>query len=176
MGYLAVWKVLEQLLTDMKKKGIIVPEAAVRDLKNARTIINLMKVNPDRAEDAQTLEDYLTKIESNLVNEAQHRFGQSYVDEWLQRIKKARTEIEEEEATSFIAGLPRGQKFIRVKPSKELSTQDLEILAQKSHLSHKTQIDGSYVIFGPDMNLKDFVKKIAEKHRPNTAKRRPKGT
>lgn len=177
MGYLAVWKVLEQLLTDMKGRGMIVPESIVHDLRNARTIINLIKVNPGYAEDTQKLEDCLTRAESYLVNEGQNRFGQPYIDEWLQRTQKARIEVDEEEKkTSFITSTPRRQKFIRLKPSKELTNQELKILAEESRLSHKTQTDGSFVIFGSDMDLKDFVKKIAAKHRPNTTKKRSKST
>ena len=89
MGYLAVWKVLEEMAADFKKRGIAVPPDVVNDLKSAKTIIKVLKADPTYAENAQKIEEYLTNVESYLVSEGQKRLGPAYVDEWLQLRAKA---------------------------------------------------------------------------------------
>lgn len=172
MGYLAVWKVLEQMVTDFKKKRITVPAEIIGDLKNAKTIIKILKADQSRGENAQKIEEYLTKVESYLVSEGQRRFGQEYVDEWLGRADQARREIidEEEPETKFLSGLPRKQKWIRLTPSNELPLEKLKTLANESDLSYKVQTEGCLVVFGPDTVLKDFVKKIAAKYKSKAGK------
>ncbi len=178
MGYLAVWKVLEEMAADLKKRRVTVPAKVVCDLKNARTIITILRVDSDRGENVQKVEEYLATLESYLVTEGQRRFGKAYVDEWLERKNKASRETVdgEEEESRFITGLPRGQKWIRLITSKEMPAQELEVLAEESHLSHEAQTEGGFVVFGPELNLKDFVRKIAAGYKPKTAKTATKST
>jgi hypothetical protein len=69
----------------------------------------------------------------------------------------------EEEETRFIPGLPREQKWIRVKPSSELPMEKLKSLAEESNLSCELQSDGCLLVYGEDKRLKEFVKKMAKK-------------
>jgi hypothetical protein len=172
MGFPAVWKVLEEMVTDFKKKGITVPADIIGDLKNAKTIIKILKADPSYGENAQRIEEYLANVESYLISEGQRRFGQAYVDEWLERTDEARRKIvdEEEEETKFISGMPREQKWIRLTPSNGLPLEKLKALANESNLSCKVQTDGCLVVSGPDAVLKDFVKKIAAKYQSKAGK------
>ncbi len=172
MGYLAAWKVLEEMVTDLKKKGITVPADIFGDLKNAKTIINILKADPSRGENIQKIEEYLGNVESYLVSEGLKRFGQVYVDEWLERRDQAGRKIvdEKEEETRFISGLPREQKWIRLTPSNELPLEKLKTLANESDLSHRVQTDGCLLVFGPDTAIKDFVKRITAKCKPKARK------
>jgi hypothetical protein len=172
MGYLAVWKVLEEMVTDFKKRGVAVPAQIVDDLKSAKTIIRVLKADPSRGENAQKIEEYLGKVESYLVSEGQRRFGQAYADEWLELRDQAARKIvdEEKEEIRFIPGLPREQKWIRLTLSNELPLEKLETLANESNLSYNVQTDGCLLVFGPDMVLKDFVRKIAAKYKSKAGK------
>jgi hypothetical protein len=172
MGYLAVWKVLEEMVTDFKKKGITVPVDIIGDLKNAKTIISISKADPSRGENILKIEEYLGNVESYLVSEGLKRVGQAYVDEWLERTDQAGRKIvdEEEEETRFISSLPREQKWIRLTPSRELPLQKLKTLANESNLSYHVQTDGCLLVFGPDTVIKDFVKKIAAKYKSKAGK------
>lgn len=172
MGYLAVWKVLEEMVTDFKKKEVTVPADIIGDLKSAKTIIKILKADPSRGENAQKIGEYLTNVESYLISEGQRRFGQAYVDEWLQRTDEASRKIvdEEEEETKFISDVPGEQKWIRLTPSNELSLEKLKALAKESNLSCKVQNDEYLVVLGPDAVLKDFVKKIAAKYKSKAGK------
>lgn len=165
MGYLASWKVLEELIADLKKKGIPIPTDIMNDLKAAKTLINVLRADPTCVDTSQKIEQYLVNVESFLVSQGQ-RFGNKYVEEWLKRLEKASAALDEEESeTRFVTGIPRGQKWIRVAPSPELPTEKLKKLAEQSKLSHETQSDGYLLVYGEDQQIKEFVKKIATKTR-----------
>jgi hypothetical protein len=170
MGYLAAWKVLEQMVTDFKKRRAPVPAEVIRDLKNAKTTIKILQADPSRWENAQKTEEYLANVECYLVSEGQRRFGQTYVDGWLKRKDQAAKTVDEEEEAKFISGLPRGQEWIRLTPSKDLPIGKMKTLAEESNLLYKVQSDECLIFFGPAAALKDFVKKIAVKHRPRAGK------
>lgn len=166
MGYLSVWKVLEETIADFRKKGITIPATVMDDLKSAKTLINVLKADSCQAETAQKIEEYMLKVESFLASEGQERFGAKYVEEWLCRLDAESAKITEEEIEEarFIPGLPRDQKWIRVKPTPELTSENLKTLAKESSLSIDVQSDGYLLVYGEDARVKEFVKKIATKH------------
>jgi len=166
MGYLAVWKVLEEMIMEFRKKGISIPADVMDNLKSARTMIKILKADPYRGETMQKIEEYLGNVESYLISEGQKKFGVEYVDEWLKRLDEAGARMPdvEDEETRFVPELPRDQKWIRVKPSTELPIEKLKTLAQESNLSYKLQNDGYLLVYGEDEHLKEFVKKMATKY------------
>jgi len=166
MGYLAAWKVLEEMITNFRKRGIIAPAKIMSDLRSAKTLINVLKADPSRADTSQKIEEYLLNVESYLVSEGQKLFGTEYVDEWLKRLDEKGRKIfeEKEEETRFIPGLPREQKWIRVKPSAELPIEKLKVLTEESSLSYNVQNDGCLLVYGKDERIKDFVKKMTTKY------------
>ena len=171
MGYLAVWKVLEKMITDFRRRGVIVPESVIADLKNAKTTIYVSKADLSYAENTQKIEQYVGNIESYLVTEGSKRFGEAYVHKWLKQVNDAaRKIVDEEEGTRFISGLPRQQEWIRVAASAEVPLEKLKSLAQDSDLSYSVQADGSLLVYGKDGLVKGFVKKLAEDYRPKTGK------
>jgi hypothetical protein len=172
MGYLAAWKVLEKMITDFRKKGVVVPAEIISDLKSAKTLINVLKADPSHVDTSQKIGEYLLNVESYLVSEGQKMFGTGYVEEWLKQLDEANKRIleKEEEETKFIPGVPREHKWIRVKPSTELSIEKLKTLAEESRLSYNVQNDGCLLVYGKDSHIKEFIKKIATKHGFKTGK------
>jgi hypothetical protein len=167
MGYLAVWKVLEEMVTDFKKNQVAVPADIIGDLKSAKTIIKILRADPACGENVQKIDEYLTSVESYLISEGQRKFGQEYVDEWLRKINEAgrKTVDEQEEETNFVSGATGERKWIRLSPTEELSLKKLKTLAKESNLSFKVQNNEHLIVLGPDAILKDFVKKIAAKQK-----------
>jgi hypothetical protein len=165
MGYLAVWKVLEEMILEFRKRGITIPVEVMDNLKSARTMIKILKADPSRGETMQKIEEYLSTVESYLISEGQKKFGVEYVDKWLKKLDEANIRFPdlEEEETRFVPGLPREQKWIRVKPSAELPMEKLKLLAKELNLSCELQGDGYLLVYGEDERLKEFVKKMAKK-------------
>lgn len=165
MVYLAIWKILEEMITDFRKKGVPVPAEVMNDLKSANTMIKILKADPSCGETSQKIEEYLGSVESYLISEGQKIFGAEYVEEWLKRLEEAsRKTTEEEKETTFIPSLPKEQKWIRVKPSAELPLEKLKLTAKKSQLSFKVQDDNYLLVYGEDERIKEFVKKMATKY------------
>ncbi|MGB9684335.1 MAG: DUF2096 family protein [Candidatus Bathyarchaeales archaeon] len=165
MDYLTVWKVLEEMITDFRKRGTTVPANVVSDLKSAKTLINVLRADPSRLETSQKIEEYLNNVESYLISEGQ-RFGEKYVEDWLKRLEDASRRVfeEEEGASRFVPGLPRGQRWVRVKPSGEMPVEALKALANELSLSFNVQKNGYLLVYGEDERVKDFVKKMATKY------------
>lgn len=166
MEYLSIWKVLEQAIIDLRKKGITVPAKVMGDLKDAKTTIQILKADPNCKETVEKVEEYLGNLESYIVSEGQRISGGKYVDEWLQRVDEAARSVadDEKERTRFVVSAPRQQKWIRIRLSTELPTDKLKKLANESNLSLSIKSDGYMLVQGEDKNIKDFVKKMATKY------------
>lgn len=167
MDYLAAWKVLEEMIVDFRKKGILIPAEIMNDLKTAKTLINVLMADPSFAETRQRIEEHLLKVESYLATEGQKKLSFDHVEKWLKRLDEAgekTSEEETEEEKKFIHGVPREQKWIRVRPSEELPIEKLETLAKESSLSYNVQNDGHLLFYGKNERIKEFVRKMTAAH------------
>jgi hypothetical protein len=162
MAYLAVSKVLEEIIIEFRKKGLSIPAAVMNDLKSARTMIKIMDADAGHGETSRKVEEYLGTVEAYLVTEAQKHFAPEHIDNWLKRLEKANYETckEEAEEPRFIAGAPRDQKWIRVEPLTNLPLEKLKQLAEETNLSTNIQKDGRMLVYGQAEDLKEFIKKM----------------
>jgi len=172
VGYLDVWRILEEIVADFRKRGREIPLEVMNDLKSARTMIRILSTGSNREDTVQKIEEYIRSLESYLVSEGQKQFGPEYVDEKLKRLSEARgkTSEEEVEEARFVFGVPREQKWVRARPTAELSLEKLKLLAEESRLSHKIQNDGTLLVHGKDEDIKAFVKKMTTKYELETEK------
>lgn len=156
---------MEEMVVEFRKKGFVVPEKIMNDLKSARTMIKILNADPSCSETIQKIEEYLGNVESYLIAEGQKMFGAEYVDAWLKRLDEAGVRMPdlEEEAVRFVPGVPREHKWIRVKPSDDLPLEKLKRLAEESTLSYEVQSNGYLLIYGEEMRIKEFVRKAAIK-------------
>ena len=172
MGYEAVWKVLEEIVVELRKKGVETPSNVMNDLKSAKILINVLNMSErDRGETAMKIEQYLGSVEAYLVTEAQKTFPPERIDAWLRRLEEttcdtcqtcsAPTETKEK-AEKFITGVPRDQKWIRVNPLPNLTAQKLKQLTKETNLSFREEKDGHLIVHGSAENIKKYVKRIAE--------------
>jgi len=173
MGYEAVWKVLEEIIIELRKKGVVTPPRIMNDLKSAKILIKIMDVSEkDRGETAPKIEQYLGSLEAYLITEAQKIFAPARIDKWLRRLEetscdKCQTcgvgeEVKGKIAEKFITGVPRDQKWIRVEPLASLSAEKLKQLAGETNLSFREEKDGHLVVYGSAEDIKKFVKKMTE--------------
>jgi hypothetical protein len=167
MGHNATWKVLEELMLDMHKKGAAVPPNVISDLRNAKLMIQISESSGAKGEQAIKVDEYLGNVESILLAEAQEKFGSEYVDEWLKRIDEANVQCEtcqpvpaKVEENKFVTGVPRDQKWVRVEPNGALTSERIEQIAKETSLTVNTQKDGRLVVYGQPENIKAFVKKM----------------
>jgi hypothetical protein len=166
MRYLAKWKFLEDMVTEFRRRGVAVPTDVINDLKSAKTMIMILEADARSEEITRKIEGHLEKVEICLVSKAQQEFGVEFVDEWLKKLEKAsqRENVEEVDEARFVPSLPRGQKWVRVKSSAEMSIKELRKMAEASGLSCTAQSDGYLLVFGEGQRIEGFVKKMTTKY------------
>jgi hypothetical protein len=173
MGYEAVWKVLEEIVIELRKKGVATPPNVMNDLKSAKILMKVLDASErDRGETAPKIEQYLGSLEAYLVTEAQKKFPPARIDAWLKRIEEAncdmcqtctvKSETTEKAETKFITGVPCDQKWIRVEPLANLPAEKLKQLAGETNLSFREEKDGHLIVHGNAESIKTFVKKMTE--------------
>lgn len=173
MGYENSWKILEEIIIELRKKGVATPQNVLNDLKYAKVLMKILEASEkDRGEIAPKIEQYLGSVEAYLVTEAQKEFAPERIDTWLRRLEEAScdtcqicgvsTETKKKAETKFVAGLPRDQKWIRIKPLANLPLKKLKQLSEEASLSFREETDGRLTVYGSPEKIKNFVKKMTE--------------
>lgn len=168
MGHSQIWKTLDSLIAEFRKRGKPVPPNIIEDLRSAKTMMQVLKADPKRSETIPSIETYLGNVESYLIFEAHKEFGAQFAEDWMQKLRDARKTSDAEEeplesSSKFVAGVPRDQKWIRVQVSEETPENAIKKLAARCGLSTKIQPDGYVLVFGDDNKIKLFIQKTSEK-------------
>jgi hypothetical protein len=163
MTHSATSRVLEDIIIEFRKKGLAVPENVLNDLKSARTLMKVENADDKgHSETSPKINEYFGSVEAYLVSEAQTKLPEQ-VDEWLRRLETASCDTcvtEEKEEASFISGVPRDQKWIRVTPLSTLPAEKLKTLAAETRLSVRAENDGHLIIYGHAEDIKEYLKKM----------------
>jgi hypothetical protein len=165
MGYLAVWKVLDEMIMELRQRGLEIPPQVMNDLKSALTTIKIGKVDTSARDTAPKVGEYLGNVESYLITEAQKKFEEKYVDEWLKRLAEAGYETcetceDEYSERRFVSGVPRDKKWLRVEPKDELTFEKLTIFADEVGLSKRAEENGHLLVYGKAGELREFINKM----------------
>jgi hypothetical protein len=163
MGHDAAWKVLEEIIIELRRKGVTMPPSVINDLRSAKLMIKICESEGSSGELTQKLEEYLGSVESYLVTEAQKSLGSAAVDSLLRRLEEANEETDEgkvKEEQKFITGGPRDQKWLRVEPDADLSSERIKQIAKETNLSVNPQKDGRLLVYGQPEGVKEFLKKM----------------
>ncbi len=166
------WKVLSDLLVELRSKGAEIPPEVVRDLRLARSLIEAMKVSPHESVVAR-LDELLFNVEAYLLAEAEATLGPEGAREWSRRLEEAMTTpptaAREEAEVRFRPGLPRGEHWVRVRISEELPRELLEQLAAEEGVKASLQPDGYILVSGEREKVRSFIRRLAEHARPSSA-------
>jgi hypothetical protein len=173
MVYEQVWKVLEEIVIELRKKGVITPLNVMNDLKSAKVLMNVLNVSErDHGETGEKIRHFLGSVEAYLITKAQETFPQSRIDTWLRRIEETNYDIGQtssvknekklEVESKFVTGVPRNLKWIRIKPLAELPAENLKKLAKNTSLSFREERDGQVILYGNAEDIKELIKKISE--------------
>jgi hypothetical protein len=170
MGYEEIWKVLEDLVIEFRRKHEDVPTQVIEDLRAAKTMIQVLRADPTRTENIPSIEMFLGNVESYLVFTGQQKFGIEFEKRWMDKLREARKTLQKETEESileprskFIPGIPRGKKWVRVQVSDDTPRSNIEALAGQLGLLTKTQEDDYVLIYGEEDKLKLFLQKVGEK-------------
>jgi hypothetical protein len=162
--HFATSRVLEEMIIEFRKKGLAVPQNVLDDIKSARVLMKVEEADDrGRGETSPKIDEFLGSVEAYLVTEAQKKLPPEKIDEWLRKLEAAGCDTcmaEEKDESRFIPGLPRNQKWVRVKPLASLPAEKLKEFAADLQLSVRSESDGHLLVFGSDEGIKAFVKKM----------------
>ena len=164
MRYEEKWKILSDLLTELQEMGKKTPADVMNDLRSAKTMIQVLKVDQTRTESRSRIDTYLRNVESYTISTAE-KLEKKIAEEWLKKLegKKRAETAEKTEATSrFIPGVPRDKNWVRIQMVEDIPLEILKKLVKDNDLSYKTQKDGYIIVYGNGINVKNFVKMMAE--------------
>jgi hypothetical protein len=173
MAYEKIWEILENLMLVLQKKSRKIPKEVLRDLKSAKTMINISKAESEtRAETIMKIETYLSNVETHLLILAEE-LGKDLADEYMGQIHNARSEIREdlekkslqretEPKSRFVSGIRRNEHWIRIHISEDIAKEHVEKVAEELDLNCKMQNEGFLLVHGDQDKIKKLVRKIAE--------------
>lgn len=166
MDYEALWRAMAELITEIRKSGETVQSSIMRDLRSAKTMIQISKVDKDNPEHLSRIEEYLSNVEAYLIDTALRKFGSQYAYRWMERLEEARKSVVEEAkpSTKFVTGVPRDQHWIRIKTSSDTPVEEIKKLAAETDLKYRIQEEDHILVYGEKDKIKDFVRRIAESH------------
>lgn len=156
------WKILADVITDLRGSGEDVPPNITSDLRSAKTMIEIIKADRSRPENISRLEEYLSSVEAYVLSAAKDKFGEKYVNDVLRRI--CEVEVEEayqESQMRFRPGLPKEEKWIRVQITDEAPLEVIRSIADECSLKCRVEEDGYVLVYGGDEEIKCFVRRMA---------------
>ena len=167
MGYEEAWRVLSELVKELRKRGETIPANIMKDLRSAKTMIQVFKADTTHIENIPQIETYLGSAESYLFLVVEEKYGRKFFEKWIEKLSLARRKVEKKEETvsKFVPGLPRGKHWVRIQISKQTPQEEIERLAKEESLSCKMQKNGYMLVYGNIESIKSFVKMLAEKSR-----------
>jgi hypothetical protein len=174
MSHVAKSRIIEEIIIELRRKGLEIPPNVMSNLKSARTLMKVEKVDSkDQGETDPKIDQYISSVEAYAITEANRHFPGEKVDKWLTALDLASCDtcvtIEKpKEEKRFIPGVPRDQKWIRVEPINSLPIEKLEKMATENKLSFQRDKDGHLIVYGTDENVKIFVKKMTTQANPTT--------
>jgi hypothetical protein len=162
MGHnMASWKVLEDMMIELKKTGVEIPVNILEDLRSSKSMIKLYCTQGKGEGDALLkAEELSANVEAFLEPQAQRVFGPEKVDSWLRRLREANADACEKPTmeSNFISGVPRDQKWVRVEPIESIPKERILQIAKAQNLAINSQKDGRLVVFGQPEGLREFLK------------------
>lgn len=160
---LASWKLLEDMMLDLKKSGTNIPDKVIEDLRSAKSMIKIGCM-PDSGDAIQKAEELMGNVEAFVVTEGQRVFGDEKVDGWLRQLGATNVEVCETCRKSavvedkFVTGVPRDQKWVRIEPMGDITAEKVMLIAKEQNLQVRKQPDGKLVVYGQPETLKVFLK------------------
>ncbi len=161
------WLVLVELLTDLRKREVKIPEEITKNMRLARTTINFYKAdptNPEMMNELKRINDFLNSSQDALLNLADE-ISEDYKKEWLDKLIRAsrgETVVEKKETTpKFAVGVPAGFSMVRVTFQEPLSEERINDIAEEHGVIIEFEEDDVVAIYGDKDNVKASLKEIS---------------
>ena len=149
----------------MRSKGKEMRPEVVEDLKSAKTLMTIQRVDPSSPITGD-VEDYLGSVEAALWTCAENAFEKEYSDYWLQRIQEAKAKgIQETVRTrvGLVTGIPKDKQWIRVRVTELIDMAELKSMTSSLGLSFREEANDTAIVFGQPESVKAFLRVLTNK-------------
>ncbi len=163
-NYEEIWRTLADLARVMQERGERIPREVMRDLKSAKTLITIFRMDPSQGQIASRIETYLDNVEMRLIYAAETKFGKELAERWIKKLSEARTKSLKPKPISvskFIPALLRDKRWVRIRITEDIRRDRVESIAAGLGLSFKMQEDGYLLVYGEEKGIKKFIKGVA---------------
>ena len=161
-----MWRLMADLIRDLRRRGESIPPQIMNDLRSAKTMIEIARIDRSNPNVIVRIEEYLNNLESYLLPLAREKLGQTYVDMLMEKIAEAQRGVftfERRAERRFAVDVPRDKHWIRVKPTEEMSLDVIRQISEEIGLEHRIQRDGYVLVYGEKDQIKMFVKRTARR-------------
>jgi len=166
LNYDALWKLMADLIRDLKRRGETLPSQIMDDLRSMKTMIEIAKIDRSNPKVILRIEEYLNSLESRLIPITRERLGQEYVDVLMKKIAEAQRNMsisKQKLKKRFPVGAPRDKHWIRIKPTEETPLDVIREISEEVGLEHELQEDGYILIYGEKEQIRKFVRRTARR-------------
>jgi hypothetical protein len=161
------WMILVELLTDLRKNGVSIPNDVTKDIQMAKTTINFYKVNPndpERMKELKRMNDFMNSAQDMLLTLAED-VGEDYLESWLEKLRRASRGEQVyqlvNKKSKFIVGAPSGFSMARLTFKKPILEERLQEIAEYYNIILEFEEDNIIMIFGDKDNIKKSLKELS---------------
>jgi len=157
---------MADLIRDLKRRGEPIPPQIMNDLRSAKTMMEIAKIDKFNLDVVRRIEEYMSNLEAYLLPIARESLGKEYADMLMDKIAEAQrnmTVSEQKSEKRFPVGVPRDKHWIRIKPTEEMPLDVIRQISAEFGLEHDIQDDSYVLIYGDKEQIKKFVKKTARR-------------
>ena len=166
LNYYALWKLMANLIGDLKRSGMPISSQIMNDLRSMKTMMEIAKIDRSNPDVKRRIEEYMNNLEAYLLPIARERLGQEYVDTLMDKIAEAQKNMmmtEQKSEKRFPVGVPRDKHWIRIKLTKETPLDVIRQISEEMELNCNVQDDGYVLIYGEKEQIKKFVRRTARR-------------
>ena len=164
MSYERKWKLLADLLRKLQEEGEKIPADVLNDLRSAKTMIQVINVDPAQVESISRIDSYLRTVESYAIF-TMEKLGKEHVEEWLTKLQKLEideTDNKRETISRFVTRVPRNKNWIRIQISEDIPREEVKKLVDDNKLSYRIERTGHILVYGDRENIEALVKRLTE--------------
>ncbi len=175
-GLYAGWMVLNELMGDLSRRGVFIPDLTYADLRNSKMVLEYLRefdrdIHELNGADARLRDEMETKIISlrdTMLVWAEDAGGRAYRRDWEQRFDDAvheRTEIPHgEPSRTPISDLPRekGTGFFRIRLPEEIPVEVVGELAEECRVLITLDGDRHLQVSGKKEHVRVAMRRLGE--------------
>jgi hypothetical protein len=152
-GLYSAWMVLNNLLGDLRDRGVFIPNLTYADFRNSKMLLEYLRSLEEdlrASDDADEklridMEDKILRLRESLLSWAEAEVGIEYREEWEERVRRGlREEIDfpEEDPSAHISDLPREKEvsFFRIRLPEGIPVEIVSEIAE--HCNVLISLDG----------------------------------